>query len=103
LPVFAVIGSLLLVLPAGDLGQREHLLVAAFLPYMVVFARTLDGRPSSVAGALVAGALAGLGCALKPRYAGVFVVLECLALTRGLRPWRALPLAAGTTDGSGLV
>jgi len=26
---------------------------------------------------LVAGLLAGLGCALKPRYAAVFAVLEC--------------------------
>jgi hypothetical protein len=41
--------------------------------------------------------LAGLGCALKPRYAGVFVVLECLALMRGLRPWRVMPFAAAIT------
>ena len=53
---------------------------------------TASGRRSIAS--LAAGALAGLGCALKPRYAAVFVVLECLALTRGLRPWRALPLAA---------
>ena len=97
LPVFAVIGSLLLLLPAADLGQREHLLVAAFLPYLVIFACSLDGKRPALAAALAAGALAGLGCALKPRYAAVFAVLECLALTRGLRPWRALPLAAGAT------
>nr|WP_294512953.1 hypothetical protein [uncultured Rhodopila sp.] len=97
LPVFAVIGTSLLLLPAGDLGQREHLLVAAFLPYLAIFARSLDGKRSAVAATLAAGVLAGLGCALKPRYAGVFAVLECLALTRGLRPWRALPLAAGGT------
>jgi hypothetical protein len=102
LPVFAAIGSALLILPAADLGQREHLLVAAFLPYLVLFAGSLDGKGARdrgwapVAAALVAGALAGLGCALKPRYAGVFAVLECLALTRGLRPWRTMPLAAGT-------
>jgi hypothetical protein len=96
-PVFAAIGSLLLILPAGDFGQREHLLVAAFLPYLAIFARSLDGRRASLAVSLAAGVLAGLGCALKPRYAAVFVVLECLALTRGLRPWRALPLAAGFT------
>jgi hypothetical protein len=96
LPVFAAIGTALLILPAVDLGQREHLLVAAFLPYLVLFARTLDGKPAPLAASLVAGALAGLGCALKPRYAGVFAVLECLALMRGLRPWRAMPFAAGT-------
>ncbi|MEA2737376.1 MAG: hypothetical protein QOH05_683, partial [Acetobacteraceae bacterium] len=44
LPVFAAIGSALLILPAADLGQREHLLVAAFLPYLALFARSLDGR-----------------------------------------------------------
>jgi hypothetical protein len=103
LPVFAAIGSALLILPAADLGQREHLLVAAFLPYLVLFARSLDGESrtdgkwTAFVAPLVAGALAGLGCALKPRYAGVFAVLECLALTRGLRPWRVMPIAAGAT------
>jgi hypothetical protein len=97
LPVFAVIGSALLILPAGDLGQREHLLVAAFLPYLVLFAQSLDARRSSVTASLIAGVLAGLGCALKPRYAAVFMVLECLALTRGMRPWRVMPLAAAAT------
>jgi hypothetical protein len=95
LPVFAIMGSALLILPAADLGQREHLLLAAFLPYIVLFARSLDGEPTPLSVSLVAGVLAGLGCALKPRYAGIFAVLECVALTRGLRPWRAMPLAAG--------
>ncbi len=102
LPIFALAGSVFLILPAGDLGQREHLLVAAFLPYLVLFAQRLDGkrlegRRGAIAASLLAGVLAGLGCALKPRYAAVFVVLECLALTRGLRPWRLMPLAAGAT------
>jgi len=97
LPVFAIIGSVLLILPGADLGQREHLLIAAFLPYLVIFARSLDGHRAYVTASVLAGVLAGLGCALKPRYAGVFVVLECLALTRGLRPWRVMPFAAGST------
>ena len=97
LPVFAAIGTVLLVVPAGDLGQREHLLVAAILPYLVLFARSLDGERPPLRDALIAGVLAGLGCALKPRYAGVFVVLEGLALLRGLNPFRAKPLAAGAT------
>ena len=96
-PVFALIGSVLLVVPAGDLGQREHLLVAAMLPYLVLFAGALDGRPPKLASALCAGVIAGLGCALKPRYAGVFVALEGAALFYGLRPWRAMPLAAALT------
>jgi hypothetical protein len=96
LPMLAAIGTALLILPASDLGQREHLLVAACLPYLVLFANSLDGKPAPWFALLGAGVLAGLGCALKPRYAGVFVVLECLALTRGLRPWRLMPMAAAT-------
>jgi hypothetical protein len=103
LPVFAVVGSALLILPAADLGQREHLLVAAFMPYLVLFARSLDAKgnanakPGQIVAWMLAGVLAGLGCALKPRYCAVFAVLECLALTRGLRPWRVMPFAAGIT------
>jgi hypothetical protein len=93
-PVFAAIGTVLLVVPAGDLGQREHLLVAAILPYLVLFARSLDGERPALRASLIAGVLAGLGCALKPRYAGVFVVLEGLALLRGLSPVRAQSIAA---------
>src|SRR5215470_13328026 len=67
LPVFAAIGTVLLVVPAGDLGQREHLLVAAMLPYLALFARSLGGDQTDRRDALIAGLLAGLGCALKPR------------------------------------
>src|SRR6201995_728184 len=59
LPVFAAIGTVLLVVPAGDLGQREHLLVAAMLPYLVLFARALDGERPVLRDAVIAGALAG--------------------------------------------
>lgn len=97
LPVFAAIGTVLLVVPAGDLGQREHLLAAAILPYLALFARSLDGERPALRASLIAGVLAGLGCALKPRYAGVFVVLEGLALLRGLSSFRAKSLAAGVT------
>jgi hypothetical protein len=97
LPAFAAIGTALLILPAADLGQREHLLVAAFLPYLVLFTRTLEGKPSPWVTSVVAGLLAGLGCALKPRYAGVFMALEGLALARGLRPWRVMPLVAAAS------
>ena len=94
IPVFAALGTILLVVPAGDLGQREHLLVAAVLPYLALFARSLDGERPGRATAIAAGVLAGLGCALKPRYGAVFAVLECLALARGMRTCRLKPLSA---------
>jgi hypothetical protein len=101
IPVFAVIGSVLLIIPAADLGQREHLLVAAFLPYLILFARTLAPEPgrarATAVTASAAGILAALGCALKPQYGIVFAALEGIALTQGLRPWRAAPMAAAAT------
>jgi hypothetical protein len=100
-PVFAVLGSVLLIIPAADLGQREHLLVAAFLPYLILFARTLapvpGGTPPSVVTASAVGVVAALGCALKPQYGIVFVALEALALSHRIPPWRAAPVAAAAT------
>lgn len=93
-PIFAIIAITLLVLPAGELGQREHLLVAFTLPYLAIFSGEMIGiRPTRHA-AIIAGVLAAAGCALKPRYVGIFMVLEFMALFRGLRPWRMMPLVA---------
>ena len=84
IPVFAAIGAVLLVVPAGDLGQREHLLVAAILPYLALFARSLDGARPAFRDALIAGVLAGLGCALEP------AMRPCLSRWRGWRCRAAL-------------
>ena len=97
LPVFAVLGTILLVVPGMELGQREHLLIAAGLPYLVLFARGLDGHRPRAAIAVAAGVLAAIGCALKPRYAAAFMVLECLALLRGQKLFRLMPLTAAAT------
>jgi len=100
-PVFALVGSVLLIIPAADLGQREHLLVAAFLPYLILFAQTLapapDGTRPTVVTASAVGILAALGCALKPQYGIVFVALEGVAFCHRIRPWRAAPTAATGT------
>jgi hypothetical protein len=97
MPVVAVLGCVLLIVPGSDLGQREHLLLAAFLPYLIVFARTLEGNPPSVLVSLAAGVVAGLGCALKPQYGLAFAALEGMALCYRVRPWRVAPVAAGAT------
>ncbi len=103
MPVFAVLGCVLLIVPAADLGQREHLLVAAFLPYLILFARTLDGaRPGRLV-SLSAGVLAALGCALKPQYALAFVALEGVAISRRIWPWRVASVAAAVTLTSYIV
>jgi len=100
-PVFSVIGAALLIIPAADLGQREHLLVAAFLPYLILFARRLapgpDERPPTRFVSIAAGVLAALGCALKPQYGLAFAALEIVVLRHRIRPWRAAPVAAAAT------
>ena len=94
-PVFAVIGIVLLLIAGPELGQREHLLAAFSLPYLVVVARALQALPVGGRAALMSGVLAGLGVALKPRYALAFAAVEVLAMARGLRPWRPQAIGAG--------
>jgi hypothetical protein len=96
-PIFAAIGTIMLLLPGADLGQREHLLVAAFIPYIVLIADSLEGRKPSRSAAVASGVLAGIFCGLKPLYAACFLALESLMLIRGRRPWRTMPVAAGLT------
>lgn len=96
-PVFAAIGTIMLLLPGPDLGQREHLLVAAFIPYAVLIAGALEGKDPPRTTAVAAGVLAAIFCALKPLYAVCFLALESLMLIKGRRPWRIMPMTAGLT------
>ena len=89
LPVFAAIATLLLLLPGVEFGQREHLLAASVLPYLVLFVRGLEGEKEPRWTAIGVGVLAGLGCALKPSYAIAFVLMELAGAMRGHRLFRA--------------
>lgn len=95
--VFAAIGTILILLPGADLGQREHLLVSGFIPYLALSAMSLDGYRISRVESISAGIMAALFCALKPLYGACFVTLECVMMLNGRRPWRAMPIAAGLT------
>src|SRR5262249_952703 len=97
LPLFAATGTVLLVVPGPEFGQREHLLVAAALPYLCIFARSLDGGPTQPAGETIAGILAGVGCAPKPQFPLAFVLLEILGRMRGLRLVRRMTISAALT------
>lgn len=93
-PTFAVIGSILLILPGVEFGQREHLMTAAILPYLCAMAVWLDGGITRRRTNLAVGILAGLGCALKPTYALAFILPELLGLLRGRPIIRTQSLAA---------
>ena len=93
-PVFAAIATVLMALPGVEFGQREHLLIAAVLPYLCLYTRELDGEREPWFIGLLAGTIAGLGCALKPSYLIAIAVIEAMALLRGHRTLRAAPIAA---------
>ncbi|HWX47387.1 MAG TPA: hypothetical protein VNZ61_04975 [Roseomonas sp.] len=98
-PVFAAIACVLLVTPGVEFGQREHLLVIGMLPHLALLVRMLEGLPVSRAAMLGTGALAGLGCALKPRYLLCIAAVELAGwLHRGFR-LRLSPIVAGAVAG----
>jgi len=99
LPAFGLIGTVLLLLPGVEFGQREHLLIAAALPYLALFAREMQGEPEPRKTAVLVGALAALGCALKPSYAVAFGLIELVGWLRGTRPYRLAALSAAATLG----
>ena len=94
LPVFAAVASVLIALPGVEFGQREHLLAGAVLPYLCLYARELDGEREPWLHALLAGVVAGLGCAFKPSYMLAILAIEVIALLRGRRVLRVAPIAA---------
>ena len=98
LPVFGVIGTVLL-LPGVEFGQREHLLVAAVLPYLALLAREMQGEREPPRTAALAGMVAALGCALKPGYLPAFMVLELVGRVHGGRLLRIATLSAAATLG----
>jgi len=95
--VFAAMGTVLLLLPGADLGQREHLLVAGFLPYLALSNLSLEGQRISRWEGVGAGVYAALFCALKPLYAVCFLPVEVVMLLSGRKPWRSMPIAAAAT------
>ena len=99
IPVFAAIASVLMALPGIEFGQREHLLIAAMLPYLCLYARELDGEAEPRLTGILAGIVAGLGCALKPSYLLAIVVIEVMAAIRGHRVLRAAPIATFASAG----
>lgn len=98
-PVFAAIACVLLITPGVEFGQREHLLVMAVLPHLAALIRGMEGLPVARGAALGGGLLAGIGCALKPRYLLCIVMVELAGwLHRGFR-LRLAPLMAFTAAG----
>lgn len=99
IPVFSIISILLFVLPGVEFGQREHLLAASVLPYIALFVRALEGEAEPRIQASLAGAIAALGCAMKPSYGLALLLVELIGVLRGHRKLRLAPVAFVATTG----
>jgi hypothetical protein len=93
----------LAICPAGNFGQREHLMMILALPYMVLAAlRAREGTcPPFIAAAL--GVMAALGFALKPYFLLLPVALELYLLLAGRRLTGVLRPETFGLAGAGLL
>ena len=90
-----VLAFALFLAPGNDFGQREHLLIALALPWVLLAVGRVSGRPAPAGPALAAGVLAGLGLAIKPHFLLVWAAVEGYAAWR-LRARRPSYEAFGT-------
>lgn len=72
--------------PAGDFGQREHLMLTLALPYFLLLALRAGGAGVGRRLALPVGVLAGLGFAIKPHFLLLPVLLELYLLCQRRKP-----------------
>ncbi len=91
-PTLALALFALVPLAGYDFGQREHLMFALFLPYLVLASARARGRAAGVGLSWAVGLMAGVGLALKPHFALPWVAVEAWLAweTRGERGrgWR---------------
>lgn len=85
------------VVPARDLGQRDHLTAILILPYVLAAAPAVRRRPSAapatapppgLAPRILAGLLAAISICLKPHQALIPIAVELTLLTQNLLPPR---------------
>ncbi len=79
-------------LAGQDFGEREHLLLALVVPYLLLAAARAIHREVPVRTALLVGGLAAAGFALKPPFALLWLAIEgYLRLTRRVAWRKVLP------------
>jgi len=80
-------GAFLLIAPGYDYGQREHLMLAAALPYVAAASVRAEDRPLSWRLAAGAALFSAFGFCLKPYFVAIPCVVELwlMVKTRSLR------------------
>lgn len=99
--VLAVLAFALLTMAGPYAGQGEHLALVLALPWMAGTASAASGRPMSRPAAITAGIAAGLGLAMKPHFALVWIGVELWLARRNGR--RSLLRAESVTIASVFV
>ncbi len=85
----------LFALPGRDFGEREHLLLALVVPYVLLAAARAMGRRVPAGEALLIGLLAGSAFAFKPHFVLLWLAVEgYLRLTRRVTRVTLLPETA---------
>ncbi|HXD46338.1 MAG TPA: hypothetical protein VN655_14515 [Pseudolabrys sp.] len=88
-PLLTIVATALAILPGQNLGEREHVALILFLPWLSVAAVRAKGAVPDVATMLIAGAAAGLVAIIKPHFAAAIVVTAAMAAWSA-RSWRPL-------------
>jgi hypothetical protein len=85
----------------NDFGQREHLFVLGFIPYLALRFLRLEGRQVGPVPAILTGAAAALVACLKPHFVAIALAPELylLAAGRSLVPLRHAEFVAFVTTG----
>lgn len=77
----------LVIFPGDNLGQREHLMVVALMPYLLLAAARIRGAEVPLARRIGIAVFAAIGLALKPHFLAIPALIELYVLAqRGWRP-----------------
>ena len=76
----------LMVVPGGDFGQREHVLLLGLVPYLLLAVLRAEGAAVSSGLAAAVGLFGALGFLLKPYFVPVWALVEAYVVLRvGIR------------------
>lgn len=75
-----LLAALFAVLPLGNFGQREHLMLILVFPYILSLAARRSQIRINTAIALIIGILAGFGMSFKPFFLGLWFLTEAYVL-----------------------
>jgi hypothetical protein len=74
---------LMIAYPGPEFAQREHLMVVALLPYLLLAQARLEGRETARGLTVVTALFAAVAFALKPHFLLVPLVVEAMVITSG--------------------